>query len=53
MRSNKLIVIDPMEKEENMLEINENSSVAPLQSTFLPLKELKEFLLVKELQDEN
>jgi hypothetical protein len=28
MRSNKLIVIDPMEKEENMLEINEIYMVA-------------------------
>jgi hypothetical protein len=28
MRSNKLIVIDPMEKEEKMLEINEIYMVA-------------------------
>ena len=36
-----------------MLEVNENLSDQPLQITFTPLKELKEFLLVKELQDEN
>lgn len=28
MRSNKLIVIDPMEKEEKMLEINEIYMIA-------------------------
>ena len=36
-----------------MLEINENISNRSLQNTFIPLKELKEFLLVKELQDED
>ena len=36
-----------------MLEVNENLSDQPLQNTFIPLKELKEFLLAKELQDEN
>ena len=36
-----------------MLEINQNVSIQPLQNTFIPLKDLKEFLLVKELQVEN
>jgi D-glycero-D-manno-heptose 1,7-bisphosphate phosphatase len=36
-----------------MLEINQNMSVQPLQNTFIPLKDFKEFLLVKELQVEN
>ena len=36
-----------------MLEINQNVSIKPLQNTFIPLKDLKEFLLVKELQVEN
>ncbi len=36
-----------------MLEINENSSVAPLQSTFVPLKELKEFSLATDMLNEN
>lgn len=36
-----------------MLEINQNVSIQPLQNTFIPLKDLKEFLLTKELQVEN
>ena len=36
-----------------MLEINENTSSQPLQNVFIPLNELKEFLLAKELLDEN
>ena len=36
-----------------MLEINENTSSQPLQNVFIPLNELKEFLLTKELLDEN
>jgi hypothetical protein len=36
-----------------MLEVNENLMDQPLQSIFIPLNELKEFLLIKELQDEN
>ena len=36
-----------------MLEINENTSSQPLQNVFVPLNELKEFLLAKELLDEN
>jgi histidinol-phosphate phosphatase family protein len=36
-----------------MLEINESSSVSPLQSIFVPLKELKEFSLAKDTLNEN
>ena len=36
-----------------MLEINKNSSVAPLQSIFLPLKELEEFSLARDRLNEN
>jgi len=36
-----------------MLEINENSSAAPLQSIFVPLKELKEFSLARDILNEN
>ena len=36
-----------------MLEINESASKQPLQNTFIPLKDLKEFLLAKELRDED
>jgi D-glycero-D-manno-heptose 1,7-bisphosphate phosphatase len=36
-----------------MLEVNENTSSQPLQNVFVPLNELKEFLLAKELLDEN
>ena len=36
-----------------MLEINENSSVAPLSSIFIPLKELKEFYLARDMLNEN
>ena len=36
-----------------MLEKNENASKQTLQNTFIPLKDLKEFLLTKELQVEN
>ena len=36
-----------------MLEINKNSSVAPLQSMFLPLKELEEFSLARDRLNEN
>ena len=36
-----------------MLEINISSSVAPLQSIFIPLKELKEFSLAKDMLNEN
>ena len=36
-----------------MLEVNENIGKQPFQNTFIPLKDLKEFLLAKELQVEN
>ena len=36
-----------------MLEINENSSIQPLQHRFIPLKELKEFTLIEDGLDEN
>lgn len=36
-----------------MLEVNENIGKQPLQNTFIPLKDLKEFLLAKELQVDN
>jgi hypothetical protein len=36
-----------------MLEINENSSAAPLQSIFVPLKELMEFSLARDRLNEN
>jgi histidinol-phosphate phosphatase family protein len=36
-----------------MLEINKNSSVEPLQSMFLPLKELEEFSLARDRLNEN
>ncbi len=36
-----------------MLEINENSSVAPLSSIFIPLKELKEFYMARDMLNEN
>jgi len=36
-----------------MLEINESANKQPLQNTFIPLKDLKEFLLAKELRDED
>jgi len=36
-----------------MLEVNENMGKQPFQNTFIPLKDLKEFLLAKELQVEN
>ena len=36
-----------------MLEINKNSSVAPLQSIFLPLKELEEFSSARDRLNEN
>jgi D-glycero-D-manno-heptose 1,7-bisphosphate phosphatase len=45
---NLFLIVSP-----KMLEINENLCGPPLQSTFIPLKELEEFLLVKELQNEN
>ena len=45
---NLFLIVNP-----KMLEVNENLSDQPLQNTFIPLKELKEFLLAKELQDEN
>jgi len=45
---NLFLIVSP-----KMLEINENLCDPPLQSTFIPLKELEEFLLVKELQNEN
>jgi histidinol phosphatase-like enzyme len=45
---NLFLIVNP-----KMLEVNENLSDQPLQITFTPLKELKEFLLVKELRDEN
>ena len=45
---NLFLIVNP-----KMLEVNENLSGQPLQITFTPLKELKEFLLVKELRDEN
>ena len=45
---NLFLIVNP-----KMLEVNENLSDQPLQNTFIPLKELKEFLLVKELKDEN
>jgi D-glycero-D-manno-heptose 1,7-bisphosphate phosphatase len=45
---NLFLIVNP-----KMLEVNENLSDQPLQTIFTPLKELKEFLLVKELQDEN
>ena len=45
---NLFLIVNP-----KMLEVNENLSDQPLQITFTHLKELKEFLLVKELQDEN
>jgi histidinol phosphatase-like enzyme len=36
-----------------MLEMNENSSVVPLQSIFVSLKELKEFSLAMDRLNEN
>jgi len=45
---NLFLIVNP-----RMLEVNENLSDQPLQNTFIPLKELKEFLSAKELQDEN
>ena len=36
-----------------MLEVNENIGKQSLQNTFVPLKDLKEFLLAKELRFEN
>ena len=36
-----------------MLEINESLNSSPLQSKFIPINELKEFLLIKEILDEN
>lgn len=36
-----------------MLEINENSSSQPLQTVFIPLKDLAEFSLIEEKKDEN
>ena len=45
---NLFLIVNP-----KMLEVNENLSYQPLQNTFIPLKELKEFILAKELQDEN
>jgi D-glycero-D-manno-heptose 1,7-bisphosphate phosphatase len=36
-----------------MLEINENSSSQPLQTVFIPLKDLEEFSLSEEIKDEN
>ena len=36
-----------------MLEINEGLNSSLLQSKFIPINELKEFLLVKEILDEN
>jgi D-glycero-D-manno-heptose 1,7-bisphosphate phosphatase len=45
---NLFLIVNP-----KMLEVNENLMDQPLQSIFIPLNELKEFLLIKELQDEN
>ena len=42
------LVVNP-----KMLEINQNVSIQSLQNTFIPLKDLKEFLLVKEVHVEN
>jgi hypothetical protein len=36
-----------------MLEINESLNGSLLQNKFVPLNDLKEFLLVKEILDEN
>ena len=45
---NLFLIVNP-----KMLEVNENLMDQPLQSIFIPLNGLKEFLLIKELQDEN
>lgn len=42
------LIINP-----KMLEINENSSIQPLQNVFIPLNDLQEFFLAKEILDEN
>ena len=38
---------------DRMLEINANSTIPPLYHVFTPLKELKEFILIQELNNEN
>jgi histidinol phosphatase-like enzyme len=46
--SHLFLIVNP-----RMLEINENLNGSLLQNKFVPLNDLKEFLLIKEILDEN